>query len=80
MRRHWVPLLWTAAGLTFGNAVFAAIAGLTWPGRRYPDWAGQVNSAVFLLTAIVAGSAALGYWLEQRTRSRRRKSPEDQVM
>jgi len=62
MRRHWVPLLWTAAGLTLGNAVFTAVASLIYPGVRLPEWADQVNSSLFLLSALMAVLAALGFW------------------
>lgn len=66
MSRHWVPLLWTAAGLTFGNAIFTAIASLVYPGVRLPEWADQVNSSVFLLSALTAGLAGLGFWQSRR--------------
>jgi hypothetical protein len=65
MRWFRVPLLCAAAGTVFGNMVFAAVIGVAWPARP-PAWTARVISAIFLLSVIVAGLAAFGFWQESR--------------
>lgn len=67
MSRFRVPLMWTTVGLMLGNAVFTAIAGITWE-NHFPGWAERVSSGVFLLAVITIALTGLGFWQEWRKR------------